>query len=157
MMTTLRAGDPGVGNVCGCGAYKWRYSEKCRSCANKFFANRTPWLSAEREPTELEVAWAAGFYEGEGSCGCSPKAKSLHVSLPQHNVEPLIKLKQLFGGGIHTPVSGRPSIWQIYGPRAYRFLEAIYPYLSEKRQAQVDRAYRGRWPDGSRPDIQMVG
>lgn len=152
-MTTLRSGDPRLGNVCECGGYKWRYSEKCRSCANKFFANRKPGLDPDKKPTELDLAWAAGFYEGEGTCGCNARSGALKVSVPQHNLEPLLKLKALFGGAIHTPVSGRPSVWQIYGPRAYYMMEEIYPYLSAKRRGQVDEAYRRRWPSGGRPNV----
>lgn len=101
----------------------------------------------------MEIMWAAGFYEGEGTCGCNIRARSLKVGIPQHNLEPLERMRRFWGGYIHTPNNGRPSVWQIYGPRAYRLLEAIYPHLSKKRQDQVDIAYSRRWPSGRRPNL----
>jgi hypothetical protein len=98
-------------------------------------------LSLRLSVPAVEVAWAAGFWEGEGSVA----EKVANAS--QVNIWPLRRLKKLFGGTISTNARRDPRrldvsqpIWQwhISGPRGRDFMEAIYPYLSPRRQAQID-------------------
>ncbi len=52
------------------------------------------------QPKPLDVAWAAGFIEGEGTFVCS-HGRGIRVKVVQVNREPLDKLQRLFGGKIY--------------------------------------------------------
>jgi hypothetical protein len=89
---------------------------------------------------ETEVMWAAGFFEGEGSVGKG------HLHVHQVNLWPLTRLMKTFGGTLvrkpRRPANPRQQPiyqWVISGPRGRNFVAAIYPHLSPKRQAQIDR------------------
>ena len=100
-------------------------------------------------------AWAAGFYEGEGSVvvGCltpppsSPSAKP-HVKARVAQVDrcPLERLKRWFGGCIsqHRPVSNERQaqwVWEVSHVKADDFYARIMEYLSDRRQEQIRAAY----------------
>lgn len=91
---------------------------------------------AVKSPTTLDIAWAAGIWEGEGWCG--KPTDSYRVSVVQKDTWLLYKLKDLFGGSITVP---RPktncSEWRIFGPRAHGFLLTIFTFLSPRRRVQV--------------------
>ncbi len=103
-------------------------------------------------PTEADIAWAAGFFEGEGWVGgdriyCLPLVK-----ISQVNPWPLERMLALFGGTItkttKRPVGHQPFFsWSVSGLRANDFLVAIYNYLSPKQQTRIDAvisAWRAR-------------
>ena len=103
---------------------------------------------------ERELAWAAGFFEGEGSCIIHWKG-ALQVAVYQNgNTWPLNRLQATFGGGIHEYArkgvrkTGGPfkpqGQWTVYGPTAAVFLQAILPELSPRRQEQVQSCL-DRW------------
>ena len=51
-----------------------------------------PGLDATKAPTALDVAWAAGIYEGEGSCVAGgTKGKSFSVTVTQKDPELLYR------------------------------------------------------------------
>lgn len=114
-------------------------------------------LEPIRFATDLEVAWAAGIYEGEGSCVVNGHGKkSFSVSVSQKDPELLYRLRDLFGGMVKeypndrgTNVSkGRPITiyaWRIHGDKARVFLAAIYPYMTARRKAQIDRTAASRF------------
>jgi hypothetical protein len=64
--------------TCSLSEVKCRYShlpcEMCEGCRGKYirgslcFSCRRSLNDPAREPSAEEVAWAAGIYEGEGSC-----------------------------------------------------------------------------------------
>ena len=54
-------------------------------------------LKATKHPTSLDIAWAAGFYEGEGWCGGK---ETTRVQICQVDGEVLIWCQELFGGHI---------------------------------------------------------
>jgi hypothetical protein len=82
--------------------------------------------------TDLDIAWLAGIYEGEGSC-----ARSL-ITVTQKDRWLLYKLKGLFGGSINDPYGTKSaSTWIIYGKEAKRLAIKIYPMLSPRRQEQL--------------------
>lgn len=91
--------------------------------------------------SKLEVLWAAGFFEGEGGIG--EKA----VAVSQVNIWPLEKLQGTFGGSINQRKlkegERRQPIyqWWICGPDGRDFIAAIYPFLSPRRQAQIDEKF----------------
>ena len=93
-----------------------------------------------------DIAWAAGFYEGEGSCAFVNG--STRITIGQVNREPLDRVAALFGGhifalkghptGITKQYIGRPSWrWIAYGARARGILMTLYQMLSAKRREQL--------------------
>lgn len=91
------------------------------------------------EPTLLDVVFFAGFFEGEGSA-CGGARGSIIVQVPQKDPEMLIRARSLWGGSL-THMTSRPiSIWVMSGDRARKFLQDVYPYLSNRRKAQIETA-----------------
>ena len=98
------------------------------------------------EPSHIDIVWAAGVYEGEGSCSLEGS-----VSVPQKDPWLVIKLRDFFGG----KVSHDGLIWHWYasGERARTFLESIYQYLSPRRKERIDeylaeiRRLRNQFPE----------
>lgn len=103
------------------------------------FGHRLRAAQAVSQPRVRDIAWAAGFYEGEGTC--SYATNSEHVVVNQVEREPLERLLALFGGSIYViPVYKNSKAswrWAAHGPRARGFLLTLYSLLSAKRQAQV--------------------
>lgn len=101
-------------------------------------------------PDSHDIAWAAGIYEGEGSVAHTGRAVEVRVS--QKDGWLLERLLMLFGGSIHPHnarggyIHGRQVMgtgshqWMLGGGRGRAFLSAIYPWLSPRRKAQIDKA-----------------
>jgi hypothetical protein len=96
---------------------------------------------AKTRPIQRDLGWAAGFYEGEGSCFYSKTARSHRLVINQVEREPLERMIQYFGGHIHSiPARLRSQQswrWQCYGARARGIALTLYALLSKKRQAQI--------------------
>ena len=92
--------------------------------------------------TEAERHRAAAWWAGEGSVSC--RDRKLVVSVAQKEINVLEWFAELFGGSILTRnCNGNIiSYWSLCGPRARRFLTAIYGCLPEspRRQAQIIHA-----------------
>jgi hypothetical protein len=89
-------------------------------------------------PTEDDVVFFAGFYEGEGSAqGGARNGTTVHVV--QKDQELLHRGRSLWGGSICLNNRGI-SDWVMSGDRARKFLIAIYPYLSARRKGQIEAA-----------------
>lgn len=104
---------------------------------------RTPkdGLEPVRKPSVLDIAWAAGIYEGEGSCNTAVGHKSAFtVQVTQKDPEFLYKLRDLFGGSVKGYNNGGFWInhWRVSGNKARAFLGAIYPMLTSRRKEQID-------------------
>jgi hypothetical protein len=89
-----------------------------------------------------DVFWTAGFYEGEGSLG--PYAVLAH----QVNRWPLDRLADTLGGtvGSRPRRNNRPNQrpcwhWSVGGEQARNMIKLIYPYLSPRRQDQIDKIF----------------
>ena len=114
----------------------------------------------------LFLAWAAGFFDGEGSViielSKSEKCKagyrtSLHATVTQTSLPCLHKFEETFGGSIKTyqhtcPNSTRWAVqytWSARNEKAIEFLKAIRPYAVVKAD-QIDTAleYPMYSPDG---------
>jgi hypothetical protein len=113
--------------------------------------DRIPASRPSRTPTEAEVAWAAGFFDGEGSVGIylytgkNRHAFNLQMTAGQVDIRPLLLLREIFGGRIETQYAGKAGRgrtlwrWSAGGREAIgEALRAMIPYLVVKReQAQV--------------------
>lgn len=95
-------------------------------------------LMPTAEPTEKDVIFFAGFYEGEGSA-CRHGKKSIVVQVPQRDPEVLFRARSLWGGSIRQDYR-EISVWVMSGDRARKFLIEIFPYLSSRRQKQIEDA-----------------
>jgi hypothetical protein len=99
-----------------------------------------------REPTEAEVAYVAGLYEGEGSCQKVKRYRRMTIRMTDK--EPLDLVQQIMGGIVAGPYRdvGVPDhykdkwAWRVGAWRdILRIVPLIRPWLSPRRQAQVDR------------------
>jgi hypothetical protein len=98
-------------------------------------------LDPVKKPTVLDIAWAAGIYEGEGSCLAGGNGnRSFSMQLSQKDPELLYKLRDLFGGTVKQYANGAFLVyrWTCCGDRGRVFLGAIYPYLTSRRKAQIE-------------------
>jgi len=105
-------------------------------------------------PIEVK-AWAAGFWEGEGSVHITRRRKlgkrnqrlvshKLRVTCTNTKLEPLFLFKERWGGYTHKrkPKLGRNHIgathWIVGNKLAEQFLSDILPYLVfKKEQAEI--------------------
>ena len=102
--------------------------------------------------TPMDVAWAAGFLEGEGCFFAGTKGKStaptrvMGVQAAQVQKWPLEILSRLFGGNVKDRIGkGKQRDyhhWGLYGPRAAGLTMTLYTFLSPKRQAEIAKALR---------------
>jgi hypothetical protein len=113
----------------------------------KIVRNQKGGLEPIRVPSILEVAWAAGIYEGEGSCITSDKKKNaFSVMIAQKDPELLYRLRDMFGGSVKPYMNGGFSInhWRVSGNYGRVFLALIFPYLTARRKAQIE-ATGAKW------------
>lgn len=114
-----------------------------------------PELKAAKVPTEIDIAWAAGIYEGEGCCRLAGKTKrGLMVQVAQKDPELLYRLRDWFGGSVSNKrKSTTCHSWDACGDRARIFLALIYEFMTVRRKGQIDAAnglefLRGQSPVG---------
>lgn len=97
--------------------------------------------------TDVDLAYAAGFFDGEGSIGVY-RANQTQVQISNTCRESLENFARMFGGkvikvpGKHMEDKNpkwRPAYaWRVYGLRAGECLALLLPYLKEKRpQAEL--------------------
>lgn len=101
-------------------------------------------------PSLLDIAWAAGLYEGEGCAFRSwPRHKrgTFRMRVGQTDPEILFRLKRFFGGNIGKPRSydGHHS-WEVAGPRARGLAMTFYRFLSTRRREQIRIALKASIP-----------
>jgi hypothetical protein len=96
-------------------------------------------------PRIRDLAWAAGFLEGEGCFAHDPKFSRSMVAAVQVQAEPLYRLAVLFGGHVKSRnnKAGKFYAWNIYGARARGVSLTLYPMMSPKRQAAIRRLRGG--------------
>lgn len=90
-------------------------------------------------PSMRELAWAAGFLEGEGHF--RPRSQ---ITAVQVDMEPLNRLLALFGGSIrqHTKEGNEEGwrashCWCASGARARGVALTLFPLMSVRRQNQI--------------------
>ena len=89
-----------------------------------------------------DLAWAAGFIDGEGciqvsKAGRGSRVHVLRVSASQISRAPLDRLQQMFGGGVYRKATSNPRHrdqwgWEATSHTARRALVALLPYLMVK-------------------------
>lgn len=88
--------------------------------------------------TALDVAWAAGFLEGEA---CFSKSKTtINIQCSQVQREPLERLQRIFGGKIYDCGKNRPKpygTWSLYGNAAAGVMMTVLGLMSPRRTSQI--------------------
>jgi hypothetical protein len=110
---------------------------------------------------QLELAWAAGFFDGEGCTMVKRKRGNAAVNLivAQKTPEMLERFQAAVGGGYiyHNPrAQGAPYNWQATSqPVARQVLDLLWPYLGSIKQAQAERCFaQSTWHDGHRSQLR---
>lgn len=83
---------------------------------------------------KTELAYLAGFFDGEGSISLSlqqGKYVRIEVSCSQNTVDVLWMYVRAFKGNVYE--SNRCYQWKTYGQQAVNFLHAVAPFLIVKR------------------------
>jgi hypothetical protein len=103
--------------------------------------------SAPVPPQNLEAAWAAGLFEGEGSFGLRKNGTVL-LSLASTDQDIIQRFRTIVGTG---QVSSKPPgkngrrkrLWRVDVIRVddvLRIVDMLYPWLGERRRAAADAA-----------------
>lgn len=99
----------------------------------------------------VDVVWAAGLLEGEGSFQLQT-GKSLRtgkhrplVTCQMTDKDVLEKLQQIFGGAIYDTKHRvahhkRSWLWSVSGDLAAEVMRAVRPYMGERRSKAIDAA-----------------
>ncbi|KKL03877.1 hypothetical protein LCGC14_2335650 [marine sediment metagenome] len=112
-----------------------------------------PKAAPEVQATRDDIIWAAGIYEGDGSCqrigpgwktGVGGSTERVRVT--QKDTWLLHRLRYLFGGTIYKTngynkrwPNTSQGVWAISGARARGFMMSIYGLMSPRRQEQIRR------------------
>ncbi len=106
------------------------------------------------KPTQLDLAWAAGFIDGEGCIQISRRKHrktveyKLEVSAVNTKLAPIIRLQSLFGGAADTFNERAKAYklrnrWRVVDKQAEKCLPLLLPYFTCKcEQAQLGLEYR---------------
>jgi len=111
-------------------------------------------------PTDIDIAWAAGIWEGEGSVSGKGYSYAVsRISVSQKDTEILYRLRELFGGGVshnYAKIKRRPDEmifrWNVCGERGRIFAAVIYKFLSTRRKVQIDSTRILDFLEGKNPD-----
>lgn len=101
--------------------------------------------------SEAEWAWAAGFYEGEGTLIMHGQNRGYQFQIGQKDPEPLNRFQQIAGcGAIYGPYENGTPNRIVY---SYRITKArnvlwvvsnMWEWLSVRRQEQIALVYEKR-------------
>jgi hypothetical protein len=94
------------------------------------------------------LAWAAGFFEGEGCI--ATRSEGIGLQVTQADVECLARLAAIFGFGTVRSIRAGGSlgkkplfIWATWNyEHVQAFVAAVWPWLSERRKIQARRALK---------------
>lgn len=105
-------------------------------------------MSPQSKP-EIEIAWAAGFFDGEGCTFCAKHhsgSRSLQMTVAQTQRENLVRLQAALQnlGNITGPIilDNRKPIytWRACGPVAQDCINLLRPYLCKEKSEQASSA-----------------
>ena len=98
-----------------------------------------PSLAPTERPSNYDIAWAAGIYEGEGNCKWT---SCLNICVGQNDLWLLERLRTLFGGSVSSKVNKSGCwFWRLTGARARGFAYTIFSFLSPKRRSQLKQVF----------------
>ena len=101
----------------------------------------------------IDIAWTAGFLEGEGCFGIERlktrrggETAIIRLSAGQNQKEPLLRLQALYGGSVllvkrNTPTFGVAPhyTWRLSTTKSVPLMMTIYALMSPKRREQIER------------------
>lgn len=127
---------------CGCIRSKGLFmSQTIKTLRNyDIFFNFTENLPIVKTSNEIELSWAAGFFDGEGSTICNG---SIRMSVAQVEKEPLYRFFTAVSiGAIRGPykysTNRQPHYqWNASGSDVIKTLEKLWPYLSSIKKQQA--------------------
>lgn len=100
--------------------------------------------------TDFDLGWLAGFFEGEGCVKGHKSGRKIAVCIYQKDPEILFRCREFLGGSISKITVRSEStnlnsdtflhMLNVCGDKARRFLQAIYPHVSTRRQMQIERS-----------------
>lgn len=136
---------------CACGCGEVVTYDAHRKKMNKFVnghhnrvrkVHEDPTSRALRPATAVDLAWAAGFLEGEGSFCTNGKKGYPVVQAFQVEREPLDYLRSFFGGRLTHHSRSNPNAqdiwcWRANGTRARGIMFTLWPLMFSKRQGQI--------------------
>jgi hypothetical protein len=102
----------------------------------------------------LELAWAAGFFDGEGSSHAQKRPGGncqFHLEVHQKGREPLDRLQACLGGKVYVSKT-RPGIykWSVQSKAdVERVLNILWPYLTNVKKNQALAMYEKEFNWGS--------
>jgi LAGLIDADG-like domain len=104
---------------------------------------RKQYLKPTLHPTMADIIFAAGFYEGEGTCIGNSKRGGCYVQITQRDGEILKRMRELFGGNLYLYQHGNGSYYRLAlgGPRARGFAMTIFSFLSRRRKEQLKAVF----------------
>lgn len=126
----------------------------------------------DRQPLKsTELAWAAGFFDGEGSFGCytqtvrHPRAvyryPRFKLQVGQRDIRPLERFHAaVYWGHVRSGFDRRydpPKPYHNYvanGAIALKVINQLWPYLSEPKREQVTRA-REKYESSSKATVEV--
>ena len=120
----------------------------------------TPGYEAYEHPTPMEIAWAAGIFEGEG-CAYRNGRNGTFALVAQKERWLVDRLQSLFGGSVKEIVrkpkasfkGGTYYGWNACGARARGFLMTVYKFLSPRRKEQAKFALGLRDNPNTKPAL----
>lgn len=97
-----------------------------------------------------ELAWAAGFFDGEGTTYSNPKIRSIAVQVPNADLELLKRFQSAVGGlgtigGPYSPSSAKNVLtkkdmykwWACNFEHAQAVIAMLWPFLGSYKRAQA--------------------
>jgi len=108
------------------------------------------------EVSDLDLAWLAGFIEGDGWIGVTKRRNSNRIDTARIKItttdsDIAEKIATLWGRKVHAYEHGpgRPGIKTYYevwvcGEAAIRFLVKIRPLLCSRRREQIDEVFNSK-------------
>lgn len=122
------------------------------------------------ERATIDLAWAAGFFDGEGSITICKRADdrwgeqySLQICAGQDHLSPLLKFQEMFDGYIWSTKDKTHFQWRSNAQIASLALQRMFPYLRVKHeqaeigiQFQAEKLAKGqRFRDEQHRQMQM--
>ena len=114
-------------------------------------------LVPKQHPSMLDISWAAGVIEGEGTFDLTRSKPHLQgsarVSAVQKKPWMMVRLKALFGGSIYTSSNqglgnGDVTRWMLCGVRARGLMMTVYTFMSPHKKKIIKTILKGKFKPG---------